>query len=120
MGNTHIITILQDAFSSFNADKNRSADDQCCELGRKIATLCQNHANPVFPSAETKTAELGNWFGAIAWRGFPDTSHDELFYWGADLKPLSALSDKEFEFAEKLLTREKEKRALARNKAHFH
>ena len=111
MGHTHIITIQHDALTDHLREGDRDRDDRCLELGQKITSLCEAHANPLFPSDDSKTSEIGDCVGAIAWRGFPDTAHDELFYWGADLKPLRALNDAQLALAEKLLKRERDRRS---------
>ena len=105
MGHTHIITILEDGFISHMRNDGRNTDDLCLELGKKIASLCKTRGISGEPPID-----LGGVSGAIAWRGYPSGAHDELFYWGADLKSLEELSDKQLALAEKFLKREKDRR----------
>jgi hypothetical protein len=103
MGATHLITILADALR--HSDKSK--DVLAKEIGDKIMFLCDKSCDP---TSQHTSESLGNFMGAIAWRGYPDTSKDEVFYWGADLKALSKLSEKELELAKRFLNEESERR----------
>jgi hypothetical protein len=97
MGAKHIITISEDAINLYGDDKEALAS----ELGSKVLSLCKN-----WVTSKSTTEPLGDFIGAICWRGHPDTSADELFYCGADLKALSQLNTKELEIAKRLIEKE--------------
>ena len=103
MGATHIITISEDSLRHYQGEKETLAT----EIGHKVLSLCNNWILP------NKSREnLGDFTGAIAWRGNPDASKDGLFYWGADLKKLSDISEKELNLARRFVEKEIENRKL--------
>ena len=110
MGHTHIITILEDALVSHLRRDAQTRDDLCRELGQKIIILCENRGIPSAAPCDQASDSLGDWMGAVAWHGYPDTAQDMLFYWGADLMPIEEITDQQLALAEKLLNREKARR----------
>lgn len=120
MGHAHIVVIDEVGLDELR--QVGDADAQALELGRKVIALCGAFEDPIdryrdAPArdggravSEPTIASIGSCVGAIHWVGFPGSDRDEVFYWGAGLKPIQQATIEQLLWIQRAVQREIEAR----------
>jgi len=115
MGNSHILTVYDDAFSvQKHADLNQAID----ELGKQVHEVCfvpQYAHHPEGPERIT-WGRVGKHENAVQWVDEVHSTEAGIYLWAGNcLRPLRTLNDEELDFVLRSVEDERKKRQSRRN-----